>query len=326
MLKVENAHWKNEKTVNEVQTLDYLNRYTSIPVPKILAYENEIDHSPLGQEYILMTRMRGSPLNHEFERIYENPDLYQSVLEQLADILAELKHLSFSSLGGLKCVSTLELKSPIDLMNLGDNTPCRSFSEYAQRWLSYYLGEMKRLKNSAHPNSQYFEKYIPQVERLLYFSNWSRLDHLSEIFPFSHQDFVMKNILIEDGIITAVLDWEWSGSAPSEFEAKMGCDFLKSAQDIALFNSMLEHRGVLNFFESPSHARQIFYQLIGELYTLISCYEWIEGKLEHSAKFLDQKLEQRRIRSSENFDMQSFVAKISTLLDNHFLEITSELQ
>ena len=64
---------------------------------------------------------------------------------------------------------------------------------------------------------------------------------------------------------------------------------------------------------------------MGELYTLISCYEWIEGKLEHSAKFLDQKLEQRRVRTLKTFDMESYIFEITTLLDKHFLEINKDL-
>jgi hypothetical protein len=64
---------------------------------------------------------------------------------------------------------------------------------------------------------------------------------------------------------------------------------------------------------------------MGELYALISCYEWVEGKLEHSAKFLDQKLEQRRIRNSKNFDIRSYVNEISSSLDDHFNQLNQEL-
>lgn len=325
VLKVENLHWKSEKTINEVLTLNYVNQNTSIPVPKILAYKNAIHDSLIGCEYILMTNMKGLPLNHEFKRIYSNPVVYQHILEQLANILVELKKLSFPIIGSFTCLDNLNLQCPVDLINLGYNTPCISFSDYARRWLSYYLEEMKRLKFSGHTNSWYFEKYIPQVEQLLSSSYLDSLDEDGEIFLFSHQDFVMKNILIEDTTITAILDWEWSGTAPIELEAKSGCDFLKTDEDVSIFNSMLEQRGVFNFFDPPSPERQIFYEVMGELYTLISCYEWIEGKLEHSAKFLEQKLEQRRIRTLKTFDIESYISEITTSLDKHFLEINKGL-
>lgn len=325
MLKVENPNWKSEKTLNEVTALKYLSSNTSIPVPKIIAYENTIESSPLKYEYILMTHMRGVPLNHEFDRIYSNPLLYQLVLEQLADVLAQLKQQPFLAMGCIKETTPLSLKCPIDFASLSYDTSCQSFSEYARRWLAYYIQEMKSLKKAGHQNSAYFERYISLAEQMICSPNWSRLDVLSEKFSFSHQDFVMKNILIEDATITAVLDWEWSGATVVEFEAKTGCDFLKSPQDFILFNTLLEQRGITDFFKPPSPIRQLFYKLMGELYTLISCYEWVEGKLEHSAKFLDQKLEQRRIRNTQNFDMKSYVEEISILLDSHFTEISQEL-
>lgn len=135
----------------------------------------------------------------------------------------------------------------------------------------------------------------------------------------------MKNILVDGDMISAVLDWEWSGTAVLEFESKTGCDFLKTSEDRDFFNRLLAERGVFHFFDPPAEIRQLFYQLTGELYTLISCYEWIEGKLEHSAKFLDQKLEQRRIRASDDFDIRSYVEETSSSLDVHYNQLKQEL-
>lgn len=326
VLKVENTNWKNEKTINEVRTLKFLDQFTSIPVPKVVAYENVIDDSLIGREYILMTLVRGAPLNFAFEKIYSDPCLYHNLLEQLADILAEIGQYNTLFIGSLDSADSLQLKCPMDFANLGYDTPCRDFAEYAHRWLSYYLKEMKTLLLSGHQNTKYFEKYIPYIEALLCSPNLSRLNKADEIFPFAHQDFVMKNILVEDAKVMAVLDWEWSGTAPVEFEAKTGCDFLKTPQDIALFNSLLEKRGIHNFFKPPHYIRQIFYRLMGDLYTLISCYEWVGGKLTHSAKFLSQKLEQRHIRASNNFDMQAYVEKVALSLDDLLNDINKVLE
>jgi aminoglycoside phosphotransferase (APT) family kinase protein len=317
VLKIENPNWPKEKTQNEVTNLNYISRYTSIPVPKILAYETAIGSSLIGHEYILMTCMKGKPLNHEFDRIYQNPSAYHYVLSQLADYLAQLKKHQFPALGALSSSDSKSLKCPVDFANMGYTNPCTNFAEYATRWVHYYLKEMQHLKVSGHPNAVFFEKYIPMIEKLL-LKDFSFLNRFDETFPFSHQDFVMKNILVDNDIVTAVLDWEWSGAAPSEFESKTGCDFLKEPQDYELFNALLEQKGVTNFFEPPNSNRQFFYQLMENLYSLISCYEWREGKLIHSAKFLNQKLEQRRVRNSKNFDMESYVTEICQSLDNVF--------
>jgi len=164
-LKVENKNWEREKTLNEVTNLEYINRHTSIPVPKVLAYESAISDSLIDQEYILMAQMKGTPLNLVFDRVYSNPNHYVYVLEQLADILAELKKHPFSKIGCLNNLDAFTLKNPIDFGNSSDKTPCNSFSEYAQRWLSYYLTEMKNLKNAGHQNSEYFERFYPSKSK-----------------------------------------------------------------------------------------------------------------------------------------------------------------
>lgn len=326
VLKVENPTWKNEKTLNEVQALKFLGQFTTIPVPKVVAYESAIDDSLIGYEYILMTHMQGTPLNFAFEEIYSDSCLYHSLLEQLADILAEIGQYSNLSIGSLDSTHPSLLKCPMDFANLGYDTPCIDFAEYAHRWLSYYLEEMKILLLAGHQNAKYFEKYIPLIEELLHSPNLSRLNKPHESFPFSHQDFVMKNILVDGAKVMAVLDWEWSGTAPGEFEAKTGCDFLKTEEDIACFNLLLEERGIHDFFKPPHYIRQIFYRLMGDLYTLISCYEWVEGKLTHSAKFLSQKLEQRRIRASNDFDMGAYVEKVALSLDEVLNEVNERLE
>jgi aminoglycoside phosphotransferase (APT) family kinase protein len=316
VLKIENPNWEKVKTLNEVLNLQFIQSQTSIPAPKILAYAETKELA--GHEFILMTRMKGTPLNLQFEEIYADRNLYYEILSQLADILAELRSHAFTKIGNFKNDSNF--KSPIDFSRF-EEEPCPTFSAYARLWLADSIHEMKRLKNKGHRNGAYFEKHISQLEKLLESNYLSSLDLKGEIFPFSHQDFVMKNILVEGRTVTAVLDWEWSGFAPKEFEAKCGCDFLITEEDLILFDHLLKQKGVTDFFNPPPSNRQKFYQIMSEVYTLISCYEWIEGKLEHSAKFLDQKKMQRKIRATQNFDMQSFITNISDTLNQHINEI-----
>lgn len=324
VLKIENPHWPREKTENEVTNLNFIRRHTTIPVPKIFAYETVIGSSLIGHEYILMSYMKGKPLNHEFDRIYKNPITYHKILSQLADYLSQLKKHQFQAPGALSCLDLTMLKCPVEFANMESASPCSDFADYAMRWLQYYLKEMQNLETSDHPNAVFFQKYIPMLERLTR-KDLSFLNHFKETFPFSHQDFVMKNILVDNDTITAVLDWEWSGAAPSEFESKTGCDFLKEPKDYKIFNFLLEQKGVIGFFEPPSSNRQFFYQLVENLYSLISCYEWKAGKLKHSAKFLNQKLEQRRVRESKNFNMDFYVQEICQSLDKNFKILIDEI-
>ncbi len=306
-LKVENPNWKNKKTLNEILSIKFLTEHTLIPVPHILLFENNLEVSPFQAEYILMNRLEGKPLNHEIDKIYRDRELYITLLSNLADILAELKSIQFQSLGNFSYEDGLSIRGIIDFHNYNCNESIESFSQYAGHWLNYYYREMQQLSFEGHPNGKLFEKYLPTIKQWLACMDLTFLDQPNDFFVYSHQDFVMKNILVDGAKVTGILDWEWSGSALPEFEQKTGLDFLFTNEDRALFSSLLRERGVHDFFELPSNNRELFYRLVGNIYALISCYEWIEGKLEHTAKFLDQKLEQRMVKNDENFDMDAYI-------------------
>jgi hypothetical protein len=76
------------------------------------------------------------------------------------------------------------------------------------------------------------------------------------------------------------------------------------------FATKLEGLGIKDFFAAPNSQRQLFYRLIGNVYTLVAFREWREGKLEHTAKFLSQKLEQRKIRNNPDFDCEAFLKEV----------------
>lgn len=322
VLKVENPNWENEKTLNEVRSLIYL-KDSSIPVPEVLAFEQSLSSSNINREYILMRRCEGKPLNHEFERVYADKALYKEVLSQLADVVIELKTLQFDSIGSF-CDNFKSLKCPLDFAATKRAEDCKDFAEYATVWLCYYRDEMKALSLKNHKNTHLFKEALPKIEALLE-ADLTKLNDYEDKFFFSHQDFVMKNILINDRTISAVLDWEWSGSAPREFESMTGFDFLKTEEDKKLFNLILESKGHYHLFDPSSNNRRIFYAMMGDLYNLISCYEWIEGKLIHSAKFLSQKLEQRRVKNSRNIDMSSYSKEAYASFKRNFNQIYKEL-
>ncbi len=314
VLKVENPNWKNKKTLNEVVSIRFLDQHTSIPVPHILLFEDNLERSPFSAEYILMNRIDGIPLNHEIEKIYKDRPLYTELLSNLADILAELKEIRFDSVGNFTNFEKLEVGGIVDFPTYTVEKPCASFSKYASHWLRYYQSEMERLSQCGHRNSFIFQKYLPIMEKWLAEDKLALLDTPADIFVYSHLDFVMKNILVDGAKIKAILDWEWSGSALPEFEGKTGLDFLLTEEDQHLFGTLLKERGMESFFDAPPANRQLFYKIIGDMYALISCYEWIEGKLEHTAKFLDQKLEQRMVKAAAQFDMEQYLeAKVSNL-------------
>ena len=80
------------KTESEVATMEYVRRYTSIPVPKVYAYDSSTDNK-LGFEWIMMEKIAGKPIS-DFWDIYshEKDDLDMATKLQLARTVAEWVH------------------------------------------------------------------------------------------------------------------------------------------------------------------------------------------------------------------------------------------
>ncbi|RPA74568.1 hypothetical protein BJ508DRAFT_215288, partial [Ascobolus immersus RN42] len=58
----------HHRTASEVATLEFLRRNTSIPVPRVYAYDSSSDNS-LKFKWILMDRVKGVPLREVWDSI-----------------------------------------------------------------------------------------------------------------------------------------------------------------------------------------------------------------------------------------------------------------
>ncbi|KAI0260085.1 phosphotransferase enzyme family-domain-containing protein [Gloeopeniophorella convolvens] len=72
------------KTANEVATLNYVQKHTSIPVPRVIAYDASADNE-LGFEWILMSRLPGIALTS----LWQSPEVSWEDRVQLTKTLAE---------------------------------------------------------------------------------------------------------------------------------------------------------------------------------------------------------------------------------------------
>jgi len=90
------------KTESEVATMEYVRRYTSIPVPKVYAYDSSGDNK-LGFEWIMMEKMAGKPLGDywdiEVDRFDMNAKLH--IARSVAEWVHELSMLVFDKIGSL---------------------------------------------------------------------------------------------------------------------------------------------------------------------------------------------------------------------------------
>lgn len=328
IIKIANPIWRGSKTLNEVTALRFLKKHSIIPVPDVYLFDNDLEHSLIGREYIIMPRLKGRPLNLEMPRLYQDRQSYYKVLEQLAASMGQLKQFRFSGIGNFRpngLEQEISIAGIVDFAGYQVEAPCTCYAEYAKHALCYYISEMERLAEEGCQDAAIYRVYIPILKDLL--MNSSSFDFLNQdedVFAFSHQDFVMKNILVDGDVVTGIVDWEWSGSTLDEIEPMTGFDFLQTEEDRQFFKELLARQGLPHFFDPPPPSRELFYRLIGNVYSLVAFREWEEGKLEHTAKFLSQKLEQRKIRNHAQFDFDRFLLDLCRDLDDCIQEFTQK--
>lgn len=238
-----------EKVRNEVAVMTFLKQDTHIPVPKII-HHGMREESPAGlgpfilMEYVahasnLATQIR-APGYHRGDRPFLDPDIEEEKLEffygQIADILLELSKPSFDKIGSLARDAsgwnitnrplTMNMNELVQLGNFPPkmlpHTPFTTSSSYYQSLAETEFMHLTTQRNDAIGSEQdCCSKYM--ARRLFCkLAAESRLhNHTtpnSGPFKLFCDDLRPTNILLDDNMkIIAVIDWEFTYTAPAEF-------------------------------------------------------------------------------------------------------------
>ncbi|KAG6000195.1 hypothetical protein E4U43_001670 [Claviceps pusilla] len=192
---------KTGRTVSltEAATMEFVASQTKIPVPRVYC-----SFVRKGQTYIVMERVRGKTFATSWHKLScsQRDDLFA----QLRDMLEELRSLpppgpmiaSFS--GGSLCDCRMYGKSP----RFGPFPSAREFHHW--------------LREGAHPDQHPDHK--DDDEDWLELKKMVDLQDREEWEPpvFTHCDLNPTNIIVRDGNIVSIIDWEMSGWWPSYWE------------------------------------------------------------------------------------------------------------
>ncbi|CAF0845321.1 unnamed protein product [Adineta ricciae] len=209
-LKIGGRYWIRIKTEAEVRALQLLHEYTTIPVPKVLAYSSDRNNE-FGVEWILMTRLPGQNLGDVCSRQTLTTNTKKILIRDLADYVAQMhfKVPRYNQIGAF----TLDGRIGTDLNKLGP------WSTYEQFIRTRAQSERSVLNTNPvfAPIKDAMLDAIERFERLPFPS----FDHLP--FVFSHGDLDFHNILVcmddpDSPRITGIVDWEWAGSFPCSEE------------------------------------------------------------------------------------------------------------
>lgn len=166
---------------NEVVALRFVKAHTTIPVPEVISS----DWDRVTYQYI-----EGQTLQQAWPIL--TPSQRSEILAQLRDYIAQMRSLSGIYIGRHDGQSAVV---PSIMTRLGG--PFRTLSEFHD-WLANPLRR--------------------QIAQSMY---WHQITtQLGADYPivFTHGDIAARNIMIRDGRIVAILDWEFAGWYPDYWE------------------------------------------------------------------------------------------------------------
>jgi len=178
--------------LSEAEAMKYIGENTNIPVPAVLkAFEWE------GKTYIYMTRLPGKTLEDCLDKFSDSQ--LERIVEQLAGYVNEMRSLGESNYIG----STNHAPCTDYFWQYNDDLPAGPFdteTEFHDLIISAYHSRW----GESRPK---FHTYL----RSLYRDN-------HRIF-FTHGDIAPRNIMVlDDGRISGIIDWEYAGWYPEYWE------------------------------------------------------------------------------------------------------------
>ncbi|KAK6834432.1 hypothetical protein PG987_009126 [Apiospora arundinis] len=228
------------KTRGEISTLRFVRENTTIPVPKIIAYD-DTSNNKIGFEWILMEFISGQSLYYRWRKL--TMEQKTTLVQRVAELQAQL--FQFRPIGSsvtLRGIGTLGTDSdkfdipgrivsfPFVEGNCYDYDIPRGPFRSSHDWLHSRL-EIIRLQKLEEVESAEDEDDKEMAEAALEATNHLK-SVLPKIFPpcqgyeaertaIWHHDISEMNIMVdEDGTITGIVDWECILAAPSWIIAK----------------------------------------------------------------------------------------------------------
>lgn len=182
--------------LSEAEAMIYVAQHTSIPVPRIFH-----TYSTSGQTYIVMQRLKGRSLAYSWPSLDESSKA--KILAQLHTYMAELRSLKPKDPG---CISSVSGGPFTDtrLPSCDQHGPFSSVREFH-----------KYLRNGIEGNEL---DVLPEVQDLIKLHETT-----NNIVCFTHSDLNPLNILVHNGRITGIVDWEFAGWMPLYWEYANAC-------------------------------------------------------------------------------------------------------
>jgi len=211
--------WGNHASLIEAKNMLYVAGRTSIPVPKLYAayaygpLDRDLgDYGSVYDVYIFMEFIEGEDLRKSWGK-YSAAEK-QTILMDLKKHMIELR-----SLPPANYIGSVDEGPVTDLM-LEWSTSARGLSLHAYaktdgEFLTRYLGPFKSIEDF---NARIVETFIARSKAQAGPYIRGMLNTHKHGIVFTHGDLRPDNIIVKDGRVAAIIDWELSGWYPEYWE------------------------------------------------------------------------------------------------------------
>jgi aminoglycoside phosphotransferase (APT) family kinase protein len=191
--------WTKWKTRNEIEVMSFLRNKTSIPIPTL--YSSSDTKELIGHEYLLMEKALGTPM-HQFYPEASLETKY-NLISELILYVAQMQTFSFSQIGCFRHGFSVGAIPDIEA------GPFNTITSFLSASIRNRVKELEQIPRFLH--------FLPRLRSFL--ASLDEREIEPRPFVLNHMDLEAKNILINEGKISAVLDFEWAGSFPDYHDA-----------------------------------------------------------------------------------------------------------
>jgi len=189
VIKINTGHPKLPKLKKEKEIYELLAK-TNVPVPKVYAYDSSKEIMEFS--YIIMEKIKGNSLNDIWNSMGKNSKLEE--LSKIGEVLAKIHSINFDNFG--EDLSDGKFKGP------------QTYKEFMQKYVKNILQKVKESKTLEESKIKRIQKYFDENKDF----------DITPKASLLHGNFNYDNLLIDDGIIKGIVDWEWAKSMHNEEE------------------------------------------------------------------------------------------------------------
>ncbi|KAH8723979.1 kinase-like domain-containing protein [Phaeosphaeriaceae sp. PMI808] len=211
-----------KKVRDEVAVMKYIKSTTSIPVPNVIAFGTAEDNVGGSGPFTITEFIFGDNLGVKLFDSNSNQDFEESIYRQIAGFLPQLSNCRFDTIGSLSTgsygdqptwsVRTRPLTLAInEFLRGGDySKPYTSTSQYFLKTAEQKLVHLLQQQISIDDR----EDAVKKLKRRRLFKSIAPQFVYNDLnrgpFTLVCDDFHPDNMLVRDGKIVAVFDWEWT--------------------------------------------------------------------------------------------------------------------